>query len=385
MIFETERLIIRPWTVDDAESLYEYAKDPLVGPIAGWPIHTSIDNSKEIIQTVLSADETYAVCLKGDNIAIGSIGLIPPAQSHTKAADDEIEIGYWIGVPFWGKGLIPEAVRKLQEHAFNDLGISTMWCGYYDGNEKSKRCQEKCGFIFHHTEKNKPCTLMGDVRTEHFTRITKKQWQENNSQKDIVVFIHGKGGSASEAKHYKQFFEEDIYGFDYKSENPWDAKIEFMDKFKELSEKYNRITLIAGSIGAYFSMSSGIGEFVHKAYFVSPIVNLEKLILDMIEWAGTTEQELEKKKIIPVDFGEDLSWDYLQYVRNNGICWKVPTDILYGSADNLQSLDTMKEFCSKSPATLTVMDGGEHWFHTKEQMEFLDEWIKKGNRLVYIG
>ena len=58
-------------------------------------------------------------------------------------------------------------------------GVSAMWCGYYDGNEKSKKCQEKCGFIFHHTENNKQCTLMGDVRTEHFTRITKKQWQEN--------------------------------------------------------------------------------------------------------------------------------------------------------------------------------------------------------------
>lgn len=149
-----------------------------VGPIAGWPVHTSVDNSKEIIQTVLSADETYAVCLKEDNRAIGSIGLIPPAQSHTKVADDEVEIGYWIGVPFWGKGLIPEAVRKLQEHAFNNLGVSAMWCGYYDGNEKSKKCQEKCGFIFHHTENNKQCTLMGDVRTEHFTRITKKQWQD---------------------------------------------------------------------------------------------------------------------------------------------------------------------------------------------------------------
>lgn len=377
MIFETERLILRPWTTDDAESLYKYAKNPLVGPIAGWPIHTSIDNSKEIIQTVLSADETYAVCLKEDNVAIGSIGLIPPAQSHTKAADDEIEIGYWIGVPFWGKGLIPEAVRKLQEHAFNDLGISAMWCGYYDGNEKSKKCQEKCGFVFHHTEKNKPCTLMGDVRTEHFTRITKEQWQKNNQKRDIVVYIHGKGGSASEAEHYKQFFKENIYGFDYKSENPWDAKIEFTDKFKELSNKYNRITLIANSIGTYFSMNSGIGQFVHKAYFISPIVNLEKLILNMIEWAGTTEQELEKKKIIPVDFGDDLSWDYLQYVRNNEICWQVSTDILYGSADNLQSLDTIKEFCLKTPSTLTVMDGGEHWFHTKEQMTFLDEWIKK--------
>lgn len=376
MIFETDRLILRPWTEDDAESLYEYAKNPLVGPIAGWPVHTSIDNSKEIIQTVLSANETYAVCLKEDNVAIGSIGLIPPAQSHTKAGDDEIEIGYWIGVPFWGKGLIPEAVKKLQEHAFNDLGISAMWCGYYDGNEKSKRCQEKCGFMFHHTEKNKPCALMGDVRTEHFTRITKEQWQKNNRKEDIVVYIHGKGGSASEAEHYKQFFEDNVYGFDYKSENPWDARTEFNDKFKELSEKYNKITLIANSIGAYFSMNSAIGQFVHKAYFISPVVDLEKLILKMIEWAGTTEQELEKKKIISVDFGDDLSWDYLQYVRNNKIFWQVSTDVLYGSCDNLQSLDTVKEFCLKTSSTLTVMDGGEHWFHTKEQMDFLDEWIK---------
>lgn len=177
MIFETERLILRPWKEDDAENLYKYAKDPEVGPIAGWPIHTSVENSREIIRAVLSADETYAVCLKEDNLAIGSIGLIPPAQSHTTAADTEIEVGYWIGVPFWGNGYIPEAVRAIQKHAFDDLGCSAMWCGYYDGNEKSKRCQEKCGFIYHHTEENKPCVLMGDIRTEHFTYLTKEQWQ----------------------------------------------------------------------------------------------------------------------------------------------------------------------------------------------------------------
>ena len=147
MIFETERLILRPWTEADAESLFEYAKDPAVGPIAGWPVHTSVENSRDVIEGVLMAKETYAVCLKEDNCAIGSVGLIP------------------------------EAVRKLQEHAFLDLGCSAMWCGYYDGNEKSRRCQEKCGFTYHHTEENKPCELMGDVRTEHFTRITRSEWE----------------------------------------------------------------------------------------------------------------------------------------------------------------------------------------------------------------
>ena len=160
----TERLILRPWKESDAESLYEYAKDPLVGPIAGWPVHTSVENSREIIRNVLSAPENYAVCLKSDNKAIGSIGLISPMQSHTKAADGELEGGYWIGVPFWGKGYIPEAVRQLQKYAFEELGCTAMWCGYYEGNEKSKRVQEKCGFIYHHTERDKPCLLMGDMR-----------------------------------------------------------------------------------------------------------------------------------------------------------------------------------------------------------------------------
>lgn len=181
MTFETERLILRPWEESDAESLYEYAKDPKVGPIAGWPVHKSVEDSRNIIREVLSAKETYAVCLKEDNKAIGSVGLIQKMQSHVMLGEDEIEIGYWIGVPFWGHGLIPEAVGRLQRHAFEDLGYRVMWCGYYDGNIKSQKCQKKCGFHFHHTKENVPCELMGDVRTEHFTRLTKEEWEKNCS------------------------------------------------------------------------------------------------------------------------------------------------------------------------------------------------------------
>ena len=125
----------------------------------------------------MSAPDTYAVCLKEDDKAIGSIGLFSPMQSHTELSENEIEVGYWIGVPFWGNGYIPEAVKILQKYAFEDLGCRTMWCGYYEGNENSKRCQEKCGFEYHHTEENKPCTLMGDVRTGHFSCLTKSQWK----------------------------------------------------------------------------------------------------------------------------------------------------------------------------------------------------------------
>lgn len=178
MTITTERLILRPWEESDAESLYEYAKDPAVGPPAGWPAHTDVEDSRRVIRDVLSKDETYAVCLKDDGRAIGSVGLFKPMSEQVSDGDDELEIGYWIGVPFWGRGYIPEAVRALQRHAFCDLGCSVMWCVYYDGNEKSRRCQEKCGFRYHHTEENKPCELMGDIRTERYSRLTRDEWRK---------------------------------------------------------------------------------------------------------------------------------------------------------------------------------------------------------------
>lgn len=197
-----------------------------------------------------------------------------------------------------------------------------------------------------------------------------------NTHKKLVFYVHGKGGNASEAEHYKALFSGyDTYGFDYRSENPWEAKEEFACKVKELGQTYSEMILVAVSIGAYFAMNAGIGDYFEKAYFISPIVNMEKLILDMISWAETSELELEEKKIIPVDFGDDLSWDYLQYVRNNRISWQVPTEILYGSTDNLQSIETIRAFAMVNRSGLTIMQGGEHWFHTDEQMEFLDNWV----------
>ena len=116
MILETKRLILRPWQQSDAEELYKYAKDPQVGPIAGWPVHTSVENSRDIIGTVLSAPQTYAVVLKTTDLPIGSIALMIGERSNIGLPDTEGEIGYWIGVPYWGQGLIPEAVKKLIEY-----------------------------------------------------------------------------------------------------------------------------------------------------------------------------------------------------------------------------------------------------------------------------
>ena len=178
MILETGRLILRRWEEADAEELYQYAKDPAVGPIAGWPPHTSVENSREIIRDVLTAPETYAVVLKETGKPVGSIGIMFGKNGNAPMGGQEAEIGYWIGVPYWGQGLIPEAVRELLRRCFEDLNCTAVWCGYYDGNLKSKRVQEKCGFRYHHTEKDKLCELMGDIRTEHFTYLTKENWEK---------------------------------------------------------------------------------------------------------------------------------------------------------------------------------------------------------------
>lgn len=182
---ETSRLILRPWQEADAEALYKYAKDPAVGPIAGWPPHTSITYSLEIIRTVFAAPETYAVVLKETNEPIGSASIMLGNGVHSAAMQaDEAEIGYWLGVPYWGKGLIPEAVRCLLQRCFADLGVPAVWSGYYDGNTQSRRVMEKCGLTYHHTETGKPSPL-GDIRTEHFMRITAQEWQALQQIREI--------------------------------------------------------------------------------------------------------------------------------------------------------------------------------------------------------
>lgn len=176
MILETDRLILRPWKEEDAQELYRYAKDQNVGPAAGWPVHTDAQNSRQIIKNVLSKDETYAVVLKGKDSPIGSVGLMVGEDSNIAINKDEGEIGYWLGVPYWGQGLIPEAVKELMRHGFEDIGLKVIWCGYYDGNKKSWRVQEKCGFKYHHTKKDVKLELIDDIRTEHISCITKEQW-----------------------------------------------------------------------------------------------------------------------------------------------------------------------------------------------------------------
>ena len=151
---------------------------------------------------------------------------------------------------------------------------------------------------------------------------------------------------------------------------------EFKEFFHRYRQWYDSIILIANSIGAYFSMCALNNEQVDKAFFISPIVDMEKLILDMMGWADITEEKLREKQLITTGFGETLSWEYLCYVRNHPVNWSVPTYILYGDKDNLTSQETIHKFANDVNAELTIMQNGEHWFHTAEQMAFLDDWIR---------
>lgn len=176
-VLMTQRLILRRWNQKDAEDLYRYACDPDVGPIAGWPPHKNPDESRAVIRDVLNGREAYAICLKEDGRAIGAIELKLNGHTDLTDRDDECEIGYWLGKPFWGRGIVPEAVTEMLRRAFEDIGMQKVWVGYYEGNSKSKRVQEKCRFRFQRKSEGVDVPLMQEKRTGYVSSLTKDQWQ----------------------------------------------------------------------------------------------------------------------------------------------------------------------------------------------------------------
>ena len=183
-----------------------------------------------------------------------------------------------------------------------------------------------------------------------------------------LIYIHGQYGSPEEAEHYRALFPGcEVIGFDYKAQTPWEAEREFAEYFDGLGctdrsagscgstsasgQSARSICIIANSIGAFYAMCALAGRGIAAAYFISPIVDLERI-------EGVTLDE-----------------EHLHYVRQHPIEWRVPTHILYGENDNLTSLATISDFAHRIGAPLEVMPGGEHWFHTPEQMAFLDGWL----------
>ena len=195
------------------------------------------------------------------------------------------------------------------------------------------------------------------------------QWQ--------AVYLHGKGGNAREAEHYRALLPGwRVTGLDYRAQTPWEAREEFLAYFKAARRDGTKVLVIANSIGAFFAMQALDETRVDRALFVSPVVDMERLIETMMAGEGITEPELRQRGEIKTEFGETLSWRYLQDVRQHPIRWRVPTAILYGSGDALMPRETVEAFARRTGAALTVMEGGKHWFHTKAQMQFLDAWVR---------
>ena len=206
------------------------------------------------------------------------------------------------------------------------------------------------------------------------------------------LFVHGKGGNKEEAALLAETACEkgwdvvgiDLPGFGERAAEaerfvPWEAAPELREVYDALKQRYSLIALFANSIGAYFSLLALGDRALERALFVSPVTNMERLIRRMMEWASVTDGQLEREEEIPTAFGETLSWKYLCYVREHPVThWAVPTRILYAGRNELVERETIEDFVRRFGAELTVMEEGEHWFHTEEQLKVLRQWIGKG-------
>ena len=214
-------------------------------------------------------------------------------------------------------------------------------------------------------------------------------WGEKSEK--VFLYVHGQGGNKEEAEGFSKVAKEkgfqvlsiDLPGHgERKSEienfNPWSVVPELTSIMEYAKSNWKSISLFAGSIGAYFSMLAFKNENLLQSLFVSPIVDMEYLIKRMMTWANVTESKLEKEKIIPTNFGQTLSWKYLQWIKNHPIeKWNCKTSVLYGEHDNLMEQCVVKSFCKKNDCDFTMMKNGEHWFHTEEEVAFMNEWMTR--------
>lgn len=207
----------------------------------------------------------------------------------------------------------------------------------------------------------------------------------------LFLYIHGKGGNKEEAAAFSEIVcqrDFQVLSIDLpehgqrKSEidtfNPWHVVPELKMVMSYAKNHWQNISLYANSIGAWFSMLSFGNETLENCLFVSPVVDMKQLVSKMMKWANVSEIQLQHELIIPTDFGETLSWNYWKYILENPIVkWKFPTQILYGEFDNLIDRDIIESFSHKFKCGLTVMENGEHWFHTPKQLDVLNDWVEK--------
>lgn len=178
MTLETKRLLLRPFREEDAAAVYAYARDIRVGPIAGWPPHKSEAESLQIIRTVFSAPNTFAMELRQSGQVIGSVGFVGRCPAGDPAVEDEI--GYALGHDWWGCGFVPEAVEAVLACGFTGRGLRRIWCGHYGGNWRSARVIGKCGFAYQFSW-TEAVPLLGQTRQCCYYAQTKEAWRERVS------------------------------------------------------------------------------------------------------------------------------------------------------------------------------------------------------------
>ena len=161
--YETQRLGFRPWRIEDAEECFGLSSDEHVGPPCGWAPHKTLDETKEILQNVLINDYTFCIIEKASGRIIGNMGIDDIHDTDVGPKEGERELGFWLGYPYWNKGYMTEAVKGTIDFCFNQLGLSKLWCSYFDFNKSSARVQEKCGFKYAYTKHNYKTRLGTEV------------------------------------------------------------------------------------------------------------------------------------------------------------------------------------------------------------------------------
>jgi len=219
-------------------------------------------------------------------------------------------------------------------------------------------------------------------------RIPAILWGSGSNK--VYLYIHGQAGRKEEAEafaHIAGHYGWQVLSIDLpehgerkretNSFDPWHVVPELLSVMEYVKGRWTHISLFANSIGAWFGMLSFENEHLEKSLFVSPILDMNQLISNMMLRANVSETELERERTIPTPSGQTLSWEYLLYARNHPITqWKVPTAILYGEHDGLTDRTVVENFVQRFHCNLTIMKNGEHWFHTPEQLEVLNRWIE---------
>ena len=227
------------------------------------------------------------------------------------------------------------------------------------------------------------------MKEERFTIQNIPSILYGDSSENLFLHIHGKMGCKEEAARFAeivcpkgyQVLSIDLPGHGDRTAEmerfvPWEVVPELQTVYGFARQHWQKISLYANSIGAYFSLLAYRDAKLEKSLFVSPILDMEKLIRDMMGWAGVTREQLKAAGEIPTAFGETLSWKYLTYAAEKRITkWDSPTAILYAGQDHLTARQTVDDFARQFGCAVTVMENGEHWFHTEEQLAVLDAWL----------